>query len=59
MIGAADTITQFAMHATPDAVVGLTTTILGLAALGLAKAETRKGKKDDRPDQHQGREGPA
>lgn len=51
LLGAAETVTQFAMHATVDGVAGLAVTILGVAALGLAKAEKKKGKNDDHPDQ--------
>ena len=44
-VGAADTVAQFAMHATPEGVVGLGAMVLGLASVGLAKAEKhRKGK---------------
>jgi hypothetical protein len=59
LLSAADTITQFAMHATPEGVVGLATTVLGLAALGLGKAEKNRKGKDDHPDQRQGGEGAA
>jgi hypothetical protein len=45
LVGAADTVAQFAMHATPEGVAGLGAMVLGLASLGLAKAEKhRKGK---------------
>src|SRR5487761_973248 len=42
LAGAADTVSQFAMHATPEGMVGLGATILGLASLGLAKAEKKR-----------------
>jgi hypothetical protein len=45
VVGAADTVAQFAMHATPEGVVGLGAMALTLASLALAKAEKkRKGK---------------
>jgi hypothetical protein len=46
LVGAADTVAQFGMHATPEGVVGLGATVLGLTALGLATVEKmRKEKK--------------
>lgn len=54
LVSATETITQFAMHATPDGIVGLATTLLGLAAVGLAKTEKNRKGKDDHPDQPQG-----
>ena len=44
-VGAADTLAQFTMHATPEGVVGVSATILGLIATGLAKVEQNKAKK--------------
>lgn len=45
LVGAADTMAHFAMHAAPEGMVGLGAMVLGLASLGLAKAEKhRKGK---------------
>jgi hypothetical protein len=45
VVGAAGDMAGFAMHATPEGVVGLGATVLGLASLGLAKLEEkRKGK---------------
>jgi hypothetical protein len=45
VVGAADTLAQFTMHATPEGVVGVSATILGLIATGLAKVEQNKAKK--------------
>lgn len=45
VVGAADTVAQFAMHASPEGVVGLSATILGVAATFLSKAEKNKGEK--------------
>jgi len=53
LVSATDTVAQFVMHAKPDAVAGLGTTVVGLAALGFAKAEKRKKEKHDRADQRQ------
>jgi hypothetical protein len=58
-VGAADTVAQFAMHATPEGVVGLGAMVLGLASVGLAKAEKHRKENHDRPDQRQGGEGAA
>jgi hypothetical protein len=45
LVGATGTVSEFVMHMTPEGTVGLTATVLGLASLGLAKAEKhRKGK---------------
>lgn len=56
--GAADTLAQFAMHATPEGVVGLGATVLGLASLGLAKVEEKRKRtgrrRHDCPGQRQG-----
>jgi hypothetical protein len=59
LVGAADTVAQFAMHATPEGMVGLGAMALGLASVGLAKAEKRRKENHDRPDQYQGGEGTA
>jgi hypothetical protein len=45
VVGAADTVAQFAMHASPEGVVGLGATILGVAATFLSKAEKNKAEK--------------
>jgi hypothetical protein len=49
VVSAADTVAQFAMHATPEGVVGLGAMTLGLVSLGLAriekKAEDRRKEK--------------
>ena len=45
LVGAADTVAQFAMHATPEGMVGLGAMVLSLASLGLAKAEKMKAEK--------------
>jgi hypothetical protein len=44
-LGAADTVTQFAMHATPEGMVALGSMAFGLASLGMAKLEKRKENK--------------
>ena len=41
-LGATDTVAQFAMHATPEGVVGLGAMVLGVASLGLAKLEKKR-----------------
>jgi hypothetical protein len=43
--GVADTLAQFAMHASPEGVVGLGAAVLGLASLGLAKLEKKRTEK--------------
>jgi hypothetical protein len=57
LVGAADTVAQFAMHATPEGVVGLGAMVLGVAGLGIAKYEQHRKERHDRPDQRQAREG--
>ncbi len=59
LVGAADTVAQFAMHATPEGMVGLTAMVLGLASLSLAKYEKHRKETHDRPDQRQAGEGAA
>jgi hypothetical protein len=59
LVGAADTVAQFAMHATPEGVVGLSAMVLGLASLGLARVEKHRKESNDRPDQRQAGEGAA
>jgi len=46
VLGAADTVAQFAMHATSEGIVGLGAMVLGVAAVGLAKLE--KKRKDNK-----------
>jgi hypothetical protein len=46
VLGAADTVAQFAMHATPEGIVGLGAMVLGVTAVGLAKLE--KKRKDNK-----------
>jgi len=41
-LGAADTVTQFAMHATAEGVIGLGAMVLGGASVGLAKLEKKR-----------------
>ncbi|MBO0805428.1 MAG: hypothetical protein J2P25_20410 [Nocardiopsaceae bacterium] len=50
LLGAADTATQFAMHATPEGLIGMGAMVLGLAAMGLGKIEKRRKEKHDSPD---------
>lgn len=59
LVGAADTVAQFAMHATPEGVVGLGAMVLGVAGLGLAQIEKHRKERHDRPDQPQAGEGAA
>ena len=49
-MGAADTVAQFAMHATPEGVADLGAMVLGLASLGLGKAKKRRKEGHDGPD---------
>ncbi len=57
LVGAADAVAQFAMHATPEGVVGLSAVVLGLASLSLAKYEKHRKETHDRSDQRQAGEG--
>jgi hypothetical protein len=43
--GAADTLAQFATHATPEGMVGLGAVTLGLVSLGLGRVEKYKSEK--------------
>jgi hypothetical protein len=48
VVGAADTVAQFAMHATPEGMVGLSATVLGVAATLMSMAEKHKDGKEKR-----------
>jgi hypothetical protein len=50
VVGAADTVAQFVMHATPEGMVGLSATVLGAAATLMSMAEKHKdGKEKGKP----------
>jgi hypothetical protein len=50
VVGAADTVAQFVMHATPEGMVGLSATVLGVAATLMSMAEKHKdGKEKGKP----------
>lgn len=50
VVGAANTAAMFAVHATPDGVVSLGLTVLGVAGLAMSKIEKPRKDKNERPD---------